>query len=213
MKRTREFWFFFFFCLTGSTSSFTFQFRLCPKAENRKVKLIDNVNAIVSIFNLLSLICLTFVTNAYFQSLQINFNRRFKRLKLRPTFPLRFFGGPSLHYVSLEANAKEGRNERKSEWGLFRSTSAFFNSRSASKWRFSKQVLAIKVFIFATFRRWHRKAIYKVDKINTFLDRFYRGGWVETSVTRLYYLLHFGQLFKPWGINYFAQIAHTRQLL
>ena len=115
MKRTREFWFFFFFCLTGSTSSFTFQFRLCPKAENRKVKLIDNVNAIVSIFNLLSLICLTFVTNAYFQSLQINFTRRFKRLKLRPTFPLRFFGGPSLHYVSLEANAKEGRNERTKE--------------------------------------------------------------------------------------------------
>ena len=32
--------------------------------------------------------------------------------------------------------------------------------------------------------------------------------WVNTSVTRLDDLLHFGQLFKACGNNYFSQIAH-----
>ena len=32
--------------------------------------------------------------------------------------------------------------------------------------------------------------------------------WAVTSVTRLGDLLHFGQLFKACGNNYFAQIAH-----
>ena len=31
---------------------------------------------------------------------------------------------------------------------------------------------------------------------------------IESSVTRLGDLLHFGQLFKACGNNYFAQIAH-----
>ena len=34
------------------------------------------------------------------------------------------------------------------------------------------------------------------------------GNIVEGSVTKLGYLLHFGQLFKACGNNYFAQIAH-----
>ena len=33
--------------------------------------------------------------------------------------------------------------------------------------------------------------------------------WSSTSVARLGNLLHFGQLFKACGNNYFAQIAHT----
>ena len=38
--------------------------------------------------------------------------------------------------------------------------------------------------------------------------------WLTSSVTRLGDLLHFGQLFKAYGNNYFAQIAHIfRQFL
>ena len=50
--------------------------------------------------------------------------------------------------------------------------------------------------------------IWKEFKIDDCLERILGNFWVSISVTRLDNLLHFGQLFKACGKNYFAQIAH-----